>query len=121
MRDAVAPERANNRPFAPLRMTIALRVTILLLLLGCILPVLACSQRPDPNTLVMIIESSPTNLDPRVGIDGQSERIDELIFDDLLGRDEHLNVTPALAERWETPDPLTYVFHIRQGVRFHNG
>jgi peptide/nickel transport system substrate-binding protein len=43
-----------------------------------VLPLLSCSQPPDPNTLVMIIESSPTNLDPRVGIDAQSERIDEL-------------------------------------------
>ncbi len=82
---------------------------------------LSCSQPPDPNTLVMIIESSPTNLDPRVGIDGQSERIDELIFDDLLDRDEHLNMTPALAERWEVPDPQTYVFHIRHNVQFHDG
>ncbi len=24
-----------------------------------------------------------------------------------------------LAERWETPDPLTYIFHIRQGVHWH--
>ena len=69
----------------------------------------------------MIIESSPTNLDPRVGIDAQSERIDALIFDDLLDRDEHLNVTPALAERWEIPDPLTYIFHLRHGVKFHDG
>ena len=45
---------------------------------------LSCSSKPDPNTLVMIIESSPTNLDPRVGLDAQSERIDDLIFDDLL-------------------------------------
>ena len=28
---------------------------------------LACAHRSDPNTLVIIIESSPTNLDPRVG------------------------------------------------------
>ena len=69
----------------------------------------------------MIIESSPTNLDPRVGIDAQSERIDSLIFDDLLDRDEHLNVTPGLAESWQISDPLTYVFHIRHGVRFHDG
>jgi peptide/nickel transport system substrate-binding protein len=69
----------------------------------------------------MIIESGPTNLDPRVGIDAQSERIDSLIFDDLLDRDEHLNVTPALAESWQIPDSLTYVFHIRGGVHFHDG
>ena len=82
---------------------------------------LSCSRRPDPNTLVMIIESSPTNLDPRVGTDGQSERIYELIFDALLRRDEHFNVQPGLAERWETPDPLSYVFHLRHGVLFHDG
>jgi len=69
----------------------------------------------------MIIESSPTNLDPRVGTDGPSERIYELIFDALLRRDEHFNVQPGLAERWEAPDPLSYVFHLRHGVRFHDG
>jgi peptide/nickel transport system substrate-binding protein len=86
-----------------------------------VLPLLSCSQAPDPNTLVMIIESSPTNLDPRVGVDGQSERIDELIFDALLTRDEHFNVQPGLAEKWEVPDPLTYIFHLRRGVVFHDG
>ena len=69
----------------------------------------------------MIIESSPTNLDPRVGLDAQSERIDALIFDDLLTRDQHFNMQPGLAERWEAPDPLTYVFHLHQGVKFHDG
>jgi peptide/nickel transport system substrate-binding protein len=82
---------------------------------------LSCASKPDPNTLVMIIESSPTNLDPRVGLDAQSERIDDLIFDDLLTRDAHLNVAPGLAESWDTPDPLTYIFHLHHGVIFHDG
>jgi peptide/nickel transport system substrate-binding protein len=81
----------------------------------------ACSSTPDPATLVMVIESSPTNLDPRVGLDAQSERIDDLLFDDLFTRDEHLNVQAGLVERWEIPDPLTYVFHLRSGVKFHDG
>ncbi len=116
MREATGGARTRSRSFASLRMTI-----LFLFLLAWVLPLLSCSQPPDPNTLVMIIESSPTNLDPRVGIDAQSERIDALIFDDLLDRDERLNVTPALAERWEIPDPLTYIFHIRHGVKFHDG
>ena len=82
---------------------------------------LSCSSKADPETLVMIIESSPTNLDPRVGLDAYSERIDDLIFDDLLTRDDHLNVQPGLAERWEIPDPRTYVFHLHRGVKFHDG
>ena len=91
----------------------------LLLLTLCLAA--ACSHGPDPNTVVVIIESSPTNLDPRVGIDAQSERISELIFDSLVHRDEHFSVQPWLAESWENPDPLTWIFHLRQGVRFHDG
>jgi peptide/nickel transport system substrate-binding protein len=103
-------------------MTILLRRIAVFLAVGALLlPLLSCSQPPDTNTLVMIIESSPTNLDPRVGIDGQSERIDELLFDALLTRDDHFNVQPGLAERWEIPDPLTYVFHLHAGVKFHDG
>jgi peptide/nickel transport system substrate-binding protein len=29
-------------------------------------------------------------------------------------------VEPDLAERWEVPDDTTYVFHLRQGVKWHN-
>lgn len=29
-------------------------------------------------------------------------------------------VEPDLAERWETPDDTTYIFHLRQGVKWHN-
>jgi len=82
---------------------------------------LSCSSEPDANTHVMVIQSSPTNLDPRVGLDGSSERIDSLIFDDLLSRGDNLDVAPGLAERWEIPDPLTYVFHLHHGVKFHDG
>ncbi len=32
-----------------------------------------------------------------------------------------LNIDPWLATSWETPDPLTYRFHLRTDVHFHNG
>ena len=83
---------------------------------------LGCSMAPsDPQTVVMLIETGPLNLDPRIGTDAQSERIGALIFDSLLRRDRSSTVHPWLAERWESPDPLTYVFHLRAGVRFHDG
>lgn len=90
-------------------------------ILGLLISLLSCSKKPDPNTLVMLIESSPTNLDPRIGVDAQSERIDNLIFDDLLSRGDNLDVAPGLAERWEIPDPLTYIFHLHHGAKFHDG
>lgn len=79
------------------------------------------STQRDPHTVVFLIESSPANLDPRVGADAQSQRIDGLLFDGLVARDANFRFTPALAERWEQPNPLTLVFHLRQGVRFHDG
>jgi len=82
---------------------------------------ISCSRPADRDTLVMIIEASPTNLDPRIGTDAQSERIGMLLFDSLVHRDEHFNLQPWLAEKWEIPDPKTYIFHLRPGVRFHNG
>ncbi|HEX6879227.1 MAG TPA: ABC transporter substrate-binding protein, partial [Terriglobales bacterium] len=58
---------------------------------------------------------------PRVGTDAQSERIDKLLFDALVRRDEHFNLQPWVAEGWEIPDPLTYIFHLRHDVRFSDG
>ena len=82
-----------------------------------------CSRQSagDPGTLNFLIESQPTNLDPRIGTDAQSEELDGLVFDGLVQRDAQMNVVPDLAESWETPDPLTYIFHLRRGVRFHDG
>ena len=69
----------------------------------------------------MLIESSPTSLDPRIGVDAQSEHIYSLIFDSLVRKDPHFNLQPWIATSWETPDPLTYRFHLRTGVHFQNG
>jgi peptide/nickel transport system substrate-binding protein len=75
----------------------------------------------DSNTLNFVIEAAPTNLDPRIGADGYSEHIDGLIFSSLVGHDDQMKVVPDLAESWDTPDPVTYVFHLRHGVKFHDG
>lgn len=94
----------------------AFATLVLIGLLGCAHPRSASS-----NTVTMLIENSPTSLDPRVGTDAQSEHIDPLIFDSLVKRNAHFGIDPWLAERWETPNPLTYIFHLRSGVKFHNG
>jgi len=91
-------------------------------LLLCLAPLSACHRRSaDPATAVMLIESSPNDLDVRIGTDAQSEHIGSLIFDSLVHKDEHFNLQPWLAESWQQNDPLTWTFHIRHGVRFHNG
>jgi peptide/nickel transport system substrate-binding protein len=79
------------------------------------------SAHRDPHTVVFLIESSPANLDPRVGTDEPSEHIDELLFDGLVQRDAQFHFTPALASNWEQPDARTWIFHLRDGVQFADG
>jgi len=67
-----------------------------------------------------VIESNPANLDPRYATDGQSQRIIALMFNGLVKRDMQMNLQGDLAESWDVPSPLTYVFHLRKGVKFHD-
>jgi peptide/nickel transport system substrate-binding protein len=93
-----------------------------LLALAALLGIAGChSAQRDPGTVVFLIESSPANLDPRIGTDAQSQRIDALLFDGLVDHDANFQFVPALAASWEQPNPLTYVFHLRSGVRFQDG
>jgi peptide/nickel transport system substrate-binding protein len=43
------------------------------------------------------------------------------IYEGLVARDKDLKIIPALAESWETPEPTRWRFHLRKGVKFHNG
>ena len=79
------------------------------------------STRTEPSQLTFLIESNPTNLDPRYATDSYSQRIDSLLFNGLLERDSQMILHGDLAESWDTPDPLTYVFHLRPNVHFHDG
>ncbi|MBI4639143.1 MAG: ABC transporter substrate-binding protein [Candidatus Tectomicrobia bacterium] len=65
----------------------------------------------------------PGGLDPQVvgsiggGLATLFGMYDQLVA--LKGQTDEIG--PALAESWETPDPKTYIFHIRKGVTFHDG
>src|SRR5258706_11804067 len=61
------------------------------------------------------------SLDP-VGInDVVSAHVGHQIYDLLVDLDTNLQLRPALATRWEiSTDGLTYTFHLRKGVFFHD-
>lgn len=43
------------------------------------------------------------------------------VMEGLTKRDKDLKIIPGLAERWEIVEPTRWRFHLRKGVKFHNG
>ena len=60
-------------------------------------------------------------LDPRLMTDTTAYRVTALIYDGLVLLDDKLQPQPDLATSWDAPNPTTYVFHLRQGVKFQDG
>ncbi len=64
----------------------------------------------------------PASLDPRVTWDDASgNMILANVCDNLARQTQDGPYEPAIAESVETPNPTTYVYTIRQGVRFSDG
>jgi peptide/nickel transport system substrate-binding protein len=99
----------------------ASRIIAALLLVAVTLSTQACKRKATPGTLVVAEESSANDFDPRYALDAYSSRIINLLYSGLVSQDTHASLVPDLAERWEIPDPRTYVFHLRKGVTFHDG
>ncbi|WP_234817021.1 MULTISPECIES: ABC transporter substrate-binding protein [Mycolicibacterium] len=91
-----------------------------------------CSRGPvhTGNVFVIAIESEADILDPQVAGGWVTWRINRQIFEPLV--DEDLSIPseqatvpplrPGLAESWDiSADGLEYTFHIRRGVKFHDG
>jgi len=67
------------------------------------------------------LDSDIITLDPLVSGAYTDREVFYNIYDSLVAIDTNLQIIPALAERWETPDPKTYIFHLRKDVKFHDG
>jgi peptide/nickel transport system substrate-binding protein len=73
------------------------------------------------DVLVVAIDTSPTNLDPRIGIDKASENFHHLLYNGLLRKNEHDRMVPDLAQSYEKISPVLYRFHLRHDIYFHDG
>jgi len=84
------------------------------LLIGC------HKKKFNPGEIIVGLEGSPSIFDPRLATDAYSARINSLIYDGLVRINERGEIAPDLAEKWEIKGKKV-IFHIRKGVKFHNG
>ncbi len=74
------------------------------------------------NILRYALTSEPTTLDPATVQDGTTIDLLQQVFEGLVRWSPQNEIEPNLAEKWETSaDGKVYTFHLKQGVKFHNG
>src|SRR5260370_22251407 len=71
--------------------------------------------------LVYYERSDPRSLDPALSTDVPTGEMVTFAFDGLTQFDADGRLLPALADRWTDRSGRRYVFHLRPGVRFHDG
>jgi peptide/nickel transport system substrate-binding protein len=110
----------HTRPSAGASCKLALLCLAIFLALS---PLTACLRGGKPGLLVIAIEQPPRGFDPRLSSgNSYSARIMQLIYDTLMIKDQHFDFVPSLADSFqESPDHTTFTFHLRTGVKFHNG
>lgn len=95
----------------------------IVLVLGMLLS--ACTDSKSTNVaadkITVATSSDATTLDPAAQNDSFAANIMAQIYDGLVEIDQDGNVHEKLAESYETSDNLTFVFHLKKGVKFHNG
>ena len=64
------------------------------------------------------IDVDAGTLDSRLTSDTTAFRAADLIYSGLVHLTPSLEAVPDLAESWETPDPQTFIFHLREGLNF---
>jgi peptide/nickel transport system substrate-binding protein len=84
---------------------------------------LAYGQASAGGTLVFGRVADSSFLDPAKFLDNESAVVIENVFDGLVRyKDDSTMIEPALATSWDTSgDGLTWTFHLRRGVHFHDG
>ncbi len=103
-------------------------ITLLLILSGC-----GPSEKIGVNSSGdtkpaygdILVEGSigdASNLIPILASDNSSHEISGMIFNGLVKYDKDINVVGDLAESWDiSPDGLVITFHLRKGVKWHDG
>jgi len=91
-----------------------LSIVLSLFLVGFVSPLLA-------NTIKWSMPGDSLTLDPHAQNEGPTHMVSRQVYEGLVTHDINMNIVPQLATSWEAVDPETWVFNLRDGVKFHDG
>ncbi|MGF9798580.1 ABC transporter substrate-binding protein [Brevibacillus agri] len=78
-------------------------------------------QAKNGGEITFALPADIVSLDPAFAYDFTTNPVVNQITEGLLKFDENSKLAPNLAEKWENPDPTTYIYHIRKDVKFQDG
>ena len=100
------------------------RIATAIVLCAAALPLGGCrpAAPPEKSRFVFSMQAEPATLNFVAGTDTASVLVERLVSDFLVDHDRTMAVVPRLAQSWDwSADKRTLTFHLRQGVRFHDG
>lgn len=81
-----------------------------------------CAERGVAPDMVRVgTDVDAESLDPRLTRNTTGYRVVNLLYDGLVQLDSGFEPRPSLARSWEHPEPRTWIFHLRETARFHDG
>jgi len=90
--------------------------------LGAMRPAFAQTTPGMGGTIRVAMQAQPGSLDPHMTTADATAQVARNVFEQLLALNSGYQYAPMLAESFDqSDDGLTFTFHLRQGVKFHNG
>ena len=81
----------------------------------------ALAPKAEAKTLRFAFQGELKAVDPYALMESFSLSVGTAVYEGLIRRGPDLKIEPCLATSWETLDPLHWRFHLRKGVKFHDG
>lgn len=80
------------------------------------------NEKKELNELIVARKADAGDIDPHfISSNPTSNYVYGKVYEGLVAKDENMKYIPALAESWNQPDELTWVFKLREDVVFHDG
>ncbi len=79
------------------------------------------STQSFAKTIKWSMQGDSLTLDPHAQNEGPTTQVSRQIYEALVTRGLDMSIGPQLATDWKTTDPNTWVFNLRQDVKFSNG